>query len=52
VIGAQGVLADNIPGLLYLTATTTDSEGSTSEFSECIVIEGPVIKVFLPMISR
>jgi len=51
VTGAQGVLADDIPGGLYLTATTTDSEGSTSEFSHCIVIEGP-IKVFLPIIIR
>ena len=51
VLGAQGLAADNIPGGLFLTATTTNSDGSTSEFSQCIEIEGPRF-IFLPMIIR
>ncbi len=46
-----GLAVDNIqPG--FITATAIDSDGSTSEFSACIPVEGASFMILLPLIGK
>jgi parallel beta-helix repeat protein len=46
-----GLAVDNIqPG--FITATAMDADGSTSEFSACIPVEGATYTIMLPLIVR
>ena len=46
-----GLAVENIqPG--YITATAIDADGSTSEFSQCIPVEGTTYLFLLPLIAK
>jgi len=52
-IGQLGVTLSGTGSTPYMVATASDTEGSTSEFSQCILVDGlGGSKVYLPLILR